>query len=247
MPHAREPSGSTPLSTPDFDLIIVAQSRPGQFAQAEIESWQQRYPLTPVIVVLGSWCEGEMRSGKPLIGVPRLYWHQFSAQYEDFTEQIIAGKPTRWHLPSTSTRSDVLLTLPAANTAPPHPIPSIAIYTRLQTDYEMLSDICRPLAAEINWCSPVPPTCEPVSVANDPLPISLSLINLDHGFGEAFETASKLQAIHPRAPFILLTGFPRQDDLQRFQEDFPRCAVVSKPFEHLELVNTMLRLVKRGL
>jgi hypothetical protein len=56
-------------------LIVVFQSRPGEISQATIEQAYRTSPLAPVLAVLGSWCEGEMRSGRPWHGVERVYWY----------------------------------------------------------------------------------------------------------------------------------------------------------------------------
>ena len=50
------------------DLIAIAQSRRGQFSQTEINQLRRRFPLVPIVVVVGSWCEGETRSGTTPVG-----------------------------------------------------------------------------------------------------------------------------------------------------------------------------------
>ena len=47
------------------DVIVVAQARPGEFSHAQIERLRQAAPLARIVGLLGSWCEGEMRSGRP--------------------------------------------------------------------------------------------------------------------------------------------------------------------------------------
>jgi hypothetical protein len=78
------------------ELLILAQSRPQQFDPA----WPQRllaeWPRTPAVLLLSSWCEGEMRSGKPLTGWVRLFWHQFAAEFQQFQTAREAGRPTDW-------------------------------------------------------------------------------------------------------------------------------------------------------
>ncbi len=56
--------------------VVWLQSRPGEFAQSEVETTHALDPLARRIVIAGCLCEGEPRSGKLLTGVTRLYWHQ---------------------------------------------------------------------------------------------------------------------------------------------------------------------------
>ena len=64
-------------SANDPDLILLVASRPGRFSAAEVESLHRRAPLAKLVALLGSWCEGEVRSGHPWPGVTRIYAHQW--------------------------------------------------------------------------------------------------------------------------------------------------------------------------
>jgi len=63
------------------ELIVLAQAYPGQFSEAEVKRLWRLAPLGRVIGLLGSWCEGESRSGRPWPGGIRLYWHQWPARW----------------------------------------------------------------------------------------------------------------------------------------------------------------------
>ena len=88
------------------DLIVLAQSRPGEFDLAALHALRRRAPLARVIAILGSWCAGETPSGTPLMGVVRLYWHEASAYLERELERQQAGKCPDWGLPITATEFD---------------------------------------------------------------------------------------------------------------------------------------------
>jgi hypothetical protein len=60
------------------EFVFLAQPLPGMYQQAEIEALRRLAPLAQLLVVAGSWCEGELRTGKPLTGVVRLYWHELA-------------------------------------------------------------------------------------------------------------------------------------------------------------------------
>jgi hypothetical protein len=59
------------------ELVIVAQSRPGDVTHREVKLIQQRFPLAGVVGLLGSWCEGETRTSNPLPGITRIFWYDF--------------------------------------------------------------------------------------------------------------------------------------------------------------------------
>lgn len=59
------------------ELIVVAQQRPGEVSPEQIERLRGQAPLARIVGLLGSWCEGEARSGRPWPGVERVYWHQW--------------------------------------------------------------------------------------------------------------------------------------------------------------------------
>lgn len=61
-------------------LLVIAQSYPDQFSALQVEQLHRCSPLSRIVALLGSWCEGEFRSGRPWPGVMRLYWHQFAAR-----------------------------------------------------------------------------------------------------------------------------------------------------------------------
>src|SRR2546423_11958268 len=59
------------------ELIVIAQSRPDMVSHAQFQRWQRDAPLAGVVSILGSWCEGETRTGKPWKGAHRVYWYDF--------------------------------------------------------------------------------------------------------------------------------------------------------------------------
>ncbi len=58
--------------------LLMAQPRPGMHEQEQVNRFLATAPLTDVVVVAGTWCEGELRTGRPLAGVRRIYWHQLA-------------------------------------------------------------------------------------------------------------------------------------------------------------------------
>ena len=81
------------------ELIFLAQPLPGIYCQADIDRLQQLVPLTRIVVVVGSWCEGELRTGSPPSGVIRLYWYDFSSWWHAAIRRRDAGLCPPWSLP----------------------------------------------------------------------------------------------------------------------------------------------------
>lgn len=104
--------------------VVWLQSRGGEFQPDEVAAVQTLDPLARPIVVAGCWSEGEPRSGKPLAGVKRLYWHQ---------------------------GPQALLTLFAAGNTPPTRAQWIAIHAAHYVDYLGLAGVCESLGQRTFW------------------------------------------------------------------------------------------------
>ena len=89
-------------------LLLFAQRFPGEFPLDEVESLRRRLPLARCLALVGSWCEGEPRSGQPLPGVTRLYWHQWTEQTLRDLRKLLLGQPGPWSMPSTASEEDRL-------------------------------------------------------------------------------------------------------------------------------------------
>jgi hypothetical protein len=91
------------------DAIVVAQSFPGQFSHTAIDRLRRLAPLARILGLMGSWCEGEMRSGSPWPSTARIYWHQWPAHADRQFHQMAAGQACSWTLPPTATEEERLL------------------------------------------------------------------------------------------------------------------------------------------
>jgi len=88
-------------------LVFLAQNRPGEWTSPRVEAVHRRWPAARLVMLLGSWCEGELRTGRPVPGVARTYWHQWAAHAGRYWEQRGAGEHP-WNLPRTSTSVEQL-------------------------------------------------------------------------------------------------------------------------------------------
>lgn len=84
------------------DLVVLPQAWPGCFSAAAIDELRRQAPLARFLSLLGSWCEGEGRSGAPLPATVPLAWHAWPARYVADLQRNAAGHCPLWGLPVTS-------------------------------------------------------------------------------------------------------------------------------------------------
>ena len=90
------------------EILLLAQLRPGQDNPMEIAKLLRLYPLMRIIIVAGSWCEGELRTGRPIAGVIRLYWYEFPAWWRASLALLAKGKAPPWAEPLDDVRAGQL-------------------------------------------------------------------------------------------------------------------------------------------
>ncbi len=129
------------------DWIVLAQRTPGEFAAEELAKLQRRAPLARFIALLGSWCEGEMRTGRPIAGVTRVLWHQWPARFERLLPRIRSGQRNAWSLPATASPEEVLLAdaLPETSAAKRQAMEgvTVGVVSDCRRMAEWLVDVCR--------------------------------------------------------------------------------------------------------
>ncbi len=185
-----------------WHTVVIGLSRPGEFSQRAIDQLSRALPLSRLIALLGSCCEGELRSGRPWPGVVRVYWHQFAARAA--SELRVDGAATSWQMPRTvsdAERADHLLR------SPPRAGGLIAICTRQAVFFDALAGACRIAGYTTAWMSP-----EAWWSARNAVAV------LWHGHLRAADQWQAVQQVvaHSRpARVVVLLGFPRYDDAQR--------------------------------
>ncbi len=96
--NAPDPLGGWIADT-DPDVVIIVQTRPGEHRPTLVDRLRRRFPLTPLVVLTGSWCEGETRSGHPLAAAWRIPWYDFEPRMSWAWQDVPAGHPSRLHRP----------------------------------------------------------------------------------------------------------------------------------------------------
>lgn len=205
-------------------LLVIAQSRPGQFSLAAIEQLHRAAPLARLVALLGSWCEGEARSGRPWPGVLRVYWHQWPGRLANEFAELEAGQPTIWAAPRTASDADLFLRVSDERRPPDRGF--VAIRARQRDSFDGLADACHAQGFASGWISP------------------RSTIVL-HGATAAIwdgrgTTAAEMDELHSLAenltptPVVALLDFPRWEDC-RLALQRGAWSIVAKPFQLAEL------------
>ena len=211
------------------ELIVVAQARPGQFSVGEIEALRRYAPLTPIVALLGTWCEGEMRSGSPWPGVTRVYWHQWPTHFQQEFKRLARGERSAWHQPLTATGEERLLW-----SAKPSASALRGVVAVVSDDCEMadwLASACRQRGmSAIAMRQPPADRMSGVDVVlwDAGLPLREAVA--------AFQIAASRFG---EAKAIVLASFPRSEDVQSFF-NAGAAAVLSKPLMLGDL-NTQLK------
>jgi CheY-like chemotaxis protein len=217
-------------------IIVVAQPWPGRVSAAQIESLRQAAPLARIVSLLGTWLEGEARTGKPWPAVWRTYWHGWLPRFEEELKRLAAGEESVWSLPSTATDEERLLQ--AVSPADPKqssalPAKSIAIISTNRETAETLGDICRNHGWKPCWLKSVSET----------LPKHIDLAIFDSRNLHEDEV-SKISNLKSEIPWIVLAGFPRIADVEQLKA-IGVAAVVSKPFFNHELARQIDKLLAK--
>ncbi len=87
-------------SSTDPWAVVVMQQYKGEFDHVDAAAIAQAIPLSRLVVLLGSWCEGETRTGKPLAGFVRIGWCDFVPRF--------SGLIHHKKLPSTASDGETL-------------------------------------------------------------------------------------------------------------------------------------------
>lgn len=201
------------------DLLVLGATRPGQFSIEDINALRNASPLLRIVAILGSWCEGELRSGHPWPGVFRTYWHQWPARLALEFKAFLQGACPQWGDPVTMTPAEQLLQRENF-----HCINTLRLVLIRAEDWETagaLQDACQQAAyATACWVDGEPPRVTGAHVflwdLADPQRVTQNQVQ------------EYLRVFHP-TPIIALASFPRHHTVRRLTAAGVS-GVVSKPF-----------------
>ena len=221
VPATDAESACSALEQGEFapDVIVVAQAYPGQYSAEAVDRMRRLAPLARVVGLLGSWCEGETRSGQPWPAAVRIYWHQWPAQAAQEIARLRAGTCSTWSLPITSSEEERLLL--SAEEPVGKREGRIALWT---PDFEMqdwLKSACAKRGYSTTWL-----------LGHRPAPaeaVTAAVFDGNECRGEERASLEQLAAALGPAPIVALLDFPRVEDRDRALGAGAK-AVVSKPF-----------------
>ncbi|MDA1054158.1 MAG: hypothetical protein O3C40_27230 [Planctomycetota bacterium] len=214
------------------DVIVVAAARPGLFSQHDVAALLRRAPLARFIGLLGGWCEGEMRTGRPWRGVTRVYWHEFVPRIAE--ELTGANARGRLVMPRTFTESElsgITASLPECR-----PRGLVVIRAGSLASYEPIAEACYAIGHSTVWASPR----QPAFVKGAAAAIWDVAASIETDGAELGRFAKQKH----RAPVIAIIGFPRASDRQLAFDCGASC-VVSKPYLLQELWTELTRLTSQ--
>ena len=205
------------------DLIVVAQAFPGQFSHQAIDRLRRLAPLARLVGLMGSWCEGELRSGAPWPAVVRCYCHQWTDRCNRQLARLTVGTCCSWALPPTATEEERLLVdSPALSNRKESPPQRglVLIHAPKREMSEWLSAACRSRGYATVW--------QRSSAALRAEGATAAIFDGAYVGPEDFDQLQRLATtLHP-APVIALLAFPRVEDKKRALSA-GAAAVVSKP------------------
>ncbi len=230
----------------EHDLVMILQRYPGEHRVDDLERLRSAQPLARFVAILGSWCEGEGRSGEPLPGTLRYYWHQWMSSARDQLRLLRTGKNRAWSLPPTATDEDLVLAeadtvtatkgLQAENPAAERSAPLLLVMSRDYSAFESLRSAAGLWGMRAEW--------RRLAAGLQSLPDATTALVIDvERDGEL--SPRRLGRLQTEAggkapvPIVLLLGFPRLHDVRRYLRA-GATAVLSKPYALRDLERILL-------
>lgn len=201
------------------DLILVLQARPGSVEPTAVTQVSAKLPLAGVVVVLGTWCEGETRTGRPIPCGHRVFWYHFAQWWQHVRRAWDAGEPTLWQQPPA-----MAVTPPGVSRA------LVAIDTPDAEAADVLLTACETLGTSGIWTPrwrPRPANASPEAG----IWVGGQLSGTEQADLSRFRSA-----LPAGVPLVVLLDFPRRDAVATAKQ-IGATAVLGKPWrlEHLAM------------
>lgn len=197
------------------DLLILVQSWPGQFDEGQINRLRRAAPLTSVGAMLGSWCEGELRTAAPWSADIRLFWHQWPQRLAREAAKLAAGLCASWERPAAFAGHN--------SNAPPAAIGATngvsVVFCQERAAYQWISAVLAGLGLKSTWLS------EPGERMDG---ISLAVCDFGLITAREIDQVRAISNVCPGAAKLVLASFPRSNDV-RLLFEAGAAAVLAKP------------------
>jgi hypothetical protein len=219
------------VSAESPEVIVLAQSRPDAIAGREVERLRRQFPLAGVVVLAGTWCEGEPRTGRPPQGVHRLYWYEFCDWWRAEMARRAAEYCPAWAWP-VGRETAVSSGDPCSNRG------LVLLETTCWDTADTLADVLRRAGFATAWFPPRDANPQ-VSGATAGVWEGRQLDD-----AELPRLARFCRRLRPdTAPVVALLDFPRRDRCERARE-LGVTAVFGKPWRNVDLLVTIERAIE---
>lgn len=216
----------------NFDLIVIAQDRRSVIDEESIEFVKNTFATTPLVALLGSWCEGEVRSGEPWSGIPRVYWHQWQGRFEQFLDCLNSEEIHEWQLPATASVADSIDVAPHFGEDGFSGIVAVSAWTK--TQFSMIEDALSAFGVKSSWV-------ERSTWDGQAKSLVKAVIIDDESLTGDLETRIRwIFSTFGQIPLILTLSFPRKDEVDSLKQ-LGAGAIVSKPFKLGDLKQAILQ------
>ena len=217
------------------DGVVLAQLIAGQFARSKVAILRRLAPTAPIILLLGSLSEGELRGGRALPGVVRVPWHAWHTSFLPGLRRLIdEGRCPRWALPEANTMAcavidgdtEWLFTSMAAEN-----LGTVAICSGHRASARWLADACRfaGYSAVVLASPQLDSATSEGAPSNTMVAGAAGIVWEPDSVNEIDPQAiGRLRRLAGGAPLIQLTGFPRAEDVARAHAA-GASAVLAKP------------------
>ena len=199
-------------------LILLAELLPGTYRQINIEKLRLAAPLAQIVLVAGSWCEGELRTGKPPNGVLRMYWYELAPWWHATQNDC-----TSW----SSFLDGPYATRFSETSYSPELSGIAAIHTPAMASYEALAAALAPYGLQGMWVRDNRELPEPTTIA---IWDGGQLDPLEFETLEAFAMETKKRG----GSLLVLLDFPRKEHFTQLQK-IGCTTIMGKPYINSEL------------
>ena len=212
-----------------FSLIVLAEPRRNTIDPTIVANLRATHRGTPIVSLLGSWCEGERRSGTPLEGVIAVCASQFRGRLRRFMDAKDSNDPAIWNEPLTATPADSVRHYRVdGSLADKIRDAEVLVLGESAASTAAIADALKLYGVRAVTSRNADVSLQPDIVCFDIQAINSSTID---------EIRSATEAC-PQSWFIAVCGFPRRQDHVELASLNVR-SVVSKPFLHVDLIEAI--------
>ncbi len=212
--------------------IVMAQDRPDRRSHDGLRRWTQAAPISRVILLLGSWCDGELRTGRPWPGATRIHWTQFDEAVANGILQTNLKPHAVWNLPVTVSEEErILLRSDSDNSRRLNAVAprrgAIVVCGKNRATTRWLADACRTAGYTTAERKP--------QDSSRFIGAKAILFDCNAIDDDALAQIGRCIRTVPEAPLFVLANFPRIEDVEAAKRR-GATAVIPKPLGADDLI-----------